>query len=176
MSDLSRLLGDVYRSGPAAAPAEDTAAVDETVEDGTDAEEVEETGVEETGVEEARPATLSGALPEWADESVLDEAFANWVPGPPSDAPQAELGMLSDLAAGPTQAERTAVTDPPPAPSEDRPTSLAEAVPAAPDFMFPLTDGQPAGGPAGPVPGRWQRSDDDLLPIRGRSRSWRRDK
>ena len=171
MSDLSRLLGDVYRSGPAAPPAEDTTKTDEETQE-------EPAGADgtEAGEDAARPSTLSGALPEWADESVLDEAFANWVPGPSDDAPEVERGLLSDLAAGPPQAEATTVPDAPPAPIEDRTTSLAEAVPAAPDFMFPQAEAEPIGALEVPLPGRWQRSDDDLLPGRGRARSWRRGK
>ena len=168
MSDLSRLLGDVYRSGPATpAAADETTADEETT--GTDG------SGSKTTADPPRPATLSGALPEWADESVLDEAFANWVPGPPGDAPQAERGMLTDLAAVAPQVDRSWPADAPPAPIDDRVSSLAEAVPVAPDFIFPqASDAEVTGRLPAPVPGHWQRSDDDLLPARGRTHSWLR--
>lgn len=57
MSDLSRLLDDVY-------------------------------GDSEASVEPAptTPAPTLTGLPDWAIDSVLDEAFADWVPGPPTVA------------------------------------------------------------------------------------------
>jgi hypothetical protein len=154
MSDLSRLLGDVYGTGP---------AVEEEVE----------------AHEETSPLAAT-ATPEWADDSVLDEAFANWVPGPPSDAPAAERAALADLASfgheEPAEPAPVAV-----------PETLAEALPVEAEWFFDV----PAATPTTPEPvlhldtvdvdgdadtddkvsvAPWQRSDDDLLPSRGRRR------
>ncbi len=63
MSDLSRLLGDVYRN-PAAPAPEEPSETDPT---------------ENGGVDDLEPAPRSEAPP-WADEQVLDAAFADWVP------------------------------------------------------------------------------------------------
>src|SRR5215207_10792136 len=131
MSDLSRLLGDVYGPEPEPPAADDEAAA----------------AAEAPGAESEQARTLSGALPGWADDTVLDEAFANWVPGPPADAPSAERGMLSDLAGRPA-AEVT------PPGVEPRPTTLADAVPEAPDFVFPRDD-EPTSGLATAAPARW---------------------
>jgi hypothetical protein len=70
MADLSNLLGDVY---------------------GEDAEG-------EPVAPEPRAPHRDGAgsgAPAWADESVLDAAFANWTPGPPLDAPAAERDVFA---------------------------------------------------------------------------------
>jgi hypothetical protein len=72
MADLSNLLGNVYG------------------DDGDDDPAARETAAPEA-TSGARPAPeATGAAPAWADESVLDAAFANWTPGPPLDAPAAE--------------------------------------------------------------------------------------
>jgi hypothetical protein len=42
--------------------------------------------------------------PDWAEESVLDAAFANWVPGPPPDAPAAERDVFGPRPADPASA------------------------------------------------------------------------
>lgn len=150
MSDLSRLLGDVYGTGADAdllpPPPRDEAPA-------------------------PAPAT-----PEWAEDSVLDEAFADWVPGPPTDAPAAERAALSDLASFDADAP---VADQPPA-------TLAEALPVEAEWFFevpPATEVEaptvldlPAVEEEHPetvvVP--WQRADDDLLPAKGRRRRRRR--
>ncbi len=41
---------------------------------------------------------LLGAGPEWADEALLDQAFASWTPGPPANAPAAEREMAEPAA------------------------------------------------------------------------------
>lgn len=71
--DLSKLLSDVYAHDHAPAPASPPVSTSDT--DG----------------------------PEWADEARLDEAFAQWVPGPPDDAPAAEREMAETMA-GPDDA------------------------------------------------------------------------
>ena len=138
MSDLSRLLGDVY---------------------GTPTEE-------------------PPAAPDWADESVLDEAFADWVPGPPTDAPAAERAALSDLAS--FDAAETAF----PTSAVEPPTTLAEALPIEAEWFFEAPTTEPLAAaavvdlPAEEQPetaiAPWQRTDDDLLPARGRRRFRRR--
>ena len=47
-----------------------------------------------------QPTSGSGAVPEWATDAVLDDAFASWAPGPPPDAPTAERRMARLLGAG----------------------------------------------------------------------------
>jgi hypothetical protein len=80
MSDLSRLLEDVYRSGPAAP-----------------------------------------AAPAWSSDSALEDAFADWVPGPPEDAPAAEREFAE------TTTSRT--------PAMDQLDALMQAVAMAPDAV-----------------------------------------
>lgn len=66
MSDLSRVLGDLY--------GEDEPAAE--------------------GSSPPSPrARFQATAPEWANEDRLDEAFASWTPGPPADAPAAERAM-----------------------------------------------------------------------------------
>jgi len=168
MSDLSRLLGDVYNP--------DTPEHESGDGDG-----------------ERVPVTTT-ALPEWADEAVLDEAFSNWVPGPPADAPKVERSMLSDLASGP-QAEwmgrngKSNGND-----SDGGPKAVFE-----PGIEIPLSEAElpyavdplATTGPvplavepepvivmqeAAPEPWRsgWQRSDDDILPRHSRRSFLRR--
>jgi hypothetical protein len=132
VSDLSRLLGDVYGTGP--------------VEDHVD-EAPAPSGEERSPLAE---------LPTWADESVLDEAFANWVPGPSTEAPAEE---------------HAAVAEPAPAPE-------AHALPAEAAWFFDapgevaafptaIAEPEPETEPEAPAV-VWQRADDDLLPARGR--------
>ena len=117
MSDLSRLLDDVYGD--------------------------QGTNIDAVPPEPAR--TLTG-LPDWAMDSVLDEAFADWVPGPPAVARDA--------------------------PVVDAPFEQVVGHPHRPAFGDPA--GEPAARqePAS----TWSRADDDILPTRrgrssGRSRS-----
>lgn len=69
MADLSDMLGDVY---------------------GDDAE-----GERVAPAPGARHGDGSPPAPAWAEESVLDAAFANWTPGPPLDAPAAERDVFA---------------------------------------------------------------------------------
>lgn len=82
MSDLSRLLDDVYSTGPASPPAAPP------------------------------PAPAPAAEPDlpWATDESMDEAFADWVPGPGADAPQAERDLfeLADVDDAPA-AQATSV-------------------------------------------------------------------
>jgi hypothetical protein len=94
--------------------------------------------------------------PEWADESVLDAAFANWVPGPPPDAPAAERGMFATRPADPASAAplpddlaaalSAALVEAPPT---DRPPVTAPVEPQAPEAV-PDTARGPALADAAP--------------------------
>lgn len=148
MSDLSRLLGDVYGSG--------------SDEDLTD---------EAAPTRDLADEPVRGTSPDWADESVLDEAFADWVPGPPAEAPDAERSALSDLAAEAAAPETLAEAlpeaaewffDEPAEPATVLDLPYAEQTVAVDVGRAPEADDAPA-----PV---WQRSDDDLLPAKGRRR------
>src|SRR5581483_7054282 len=135
MSDLSKVLGDLYDGGgePAPRPANDYRAT----------------------------------APAWADEDRLDEAFAEWTPGPPDDAPAAEREMSvvldmpavpparldEDMAATLSAALAEAATAPP-APAWDASPILPEPDPAAEAWEpMPVSSGRV-----------WQRTDDDIFP------------
>jgi hypothetical protein len=97
VSDLSRLLGDVY--GASSPPEGEQEAVDPTAP---------AAGAAAADDPPAPPAEAAGpgpAAPGWADDAVLDEAFAEWVPGPPADASAEERGMLADAEPDDTVAE-----------------------------------------------------------------------
>jgi hypothetical protein len=64
--------------------------------------------------------------PEWSDESRLDAAFADWTPGPPSDAPAAERALF---ASAPTQ---THAEQGPLVLDDDLAAALSEALAEAP--------------------------------------------
>lgn len=151
MSDLSRLLGDVYGSGEEdeAPPAPSAPQAPATLA-------------------EALPAVPSG-LPEWADETVLDAAFASWVPGPPASAPDAERTMLTDLASaadedlGLSTSNRRIGAGEWIFPADDEPVTM-------PSDSSPLED-LVAAAPMGMIAGTaWSRSDDDILAGRSRGR------
>ena len=67
MSDLSRLLEDVYASAPAAPPADASPPAE-------------------------APATEA---PSWSSEDALEQVFSDWVPGPPEEAPSQERAMFA---------------------------------------------------------------------------------
>ena len=113
MSDLSRLLDDVY-GGPGA-PVDTTPP--------------------------AAPAQLVG-LPDWATDSVLDDAFAEWVPGP---------------ATVPVDAFDAAAT-------VDAPVEHLERAFGGPGRS---AFGDVATQPVAVAPvAEWSRGDDDILPSR----------
>jgi len=108
--------------------------------------------------------------PEWADEQKLDEAFSQWTPGPPADAPAAEREMArldDDLAAALTEAlanDGGASADPVPTfpEVEPEPDSVAAVLYAE---LAPLAEPAAVEVEADPepvVPGRWARGDDDV--------------
>jgi hypothetical protein len=109
------------------------------------------------------------AAPDWADEAHLDEAFANWTPGPPADAPAAEREMAAhvevtsrrriddDLAAALSEALSSG-----PATTESVYAELVQEIPEA--FVEPEPEPQPT------LPHTWRRGDDDVLPSRSGGR------
>src|SRR5436190_17213398 len=128
MGDLSNLLGDVYGDddgdGTGKHAAKDTDAPKDAA--------APKDGAEATPDE--------GTAPEWSADERLDEAFAEWSPGPPPEAPEAErkvveLGDPGDgdlheaLAAALAQPalEGDAIT---PAPAGDETVADAETVAA----------------------------------------------
>jgi hypothetical protein len=97
VSDLSRLLGDVYgASTPPEGEVETTAPTTPTA--APDA-------ADDPPAPPVEAADAGPAAPGWADDAVLDEAFAEWVPGPPADASAEERGILADVEPAETVAE-----------------------------------------------------------------------
>lgn len=105
MSDLSRLLGDVYHSqlhgDDAVAPPEDETWSAEQVDMLAPVDE-EAAPVysldDEWSMVQADEQAAEPASPEWADDDTLDEAFADWTPGPDASAPEAEYFTIDDDA------------------------------------------------------------------------------
>lgn len=169
MSDLSRLLGDVYGGTALDSGAGGGDSVDDAV------------------VEEAR------SLPDWADDDTLDEAFAGWVPGPPEGAPAAEHAAMEGAAAsGAAHASVSFPLTPGPGTDEGHDESGQPAADDTDGWLFGLTaatDGDSvaealttpqsaiptAPGPATPpatvtggIDGMpWSRTQDDVLPSGG---------
>jgi hypothetical protein len=160
--DLSQLLDDLYGdlSEPVAEPTAEPVA-------------------------EPAAGALRRNLPDWADEDVLDAAFADWVPGPPAGACNAERSILSDLSelaalSAPsvpmtgtsvlTALATTGPTAPPPAPlplaPADREPDDLDADPVAPaswDLVTARIDAAIEG--SAPVSREsWAPANDDILP------------
>ena len=158
--DLSKLLDDLYEADGSATGAGDPAAVEVArSSDGTAGDQYQETAM----------GFHTGAAPEWSDEARLDEVFAFWTPGPPSDAPAAEREMA--YAGGPGLAAPAAPSD------MDLDASFPEAFPelSADQIGAELpsehgrSEPELEAGEARP----WSRSDDDVLP-HSRRRAGRR--
>jgi hypothetical protein len=97
VSDLSRLLGDVY--GASTPPEGEVDAADPTTPTaGPDP-------ADDPPAPPVEAVDAGPAAPGWADDAVLDEAFAEWVPGPPADASAEERGILADVEPAETVAE-----------------------------------------------------------------------
>lgn len=165
MSDLSRLLGDVY--GNASPSEEDDEAVapaagpDVTIPGADPERDVDDPP-------EARVELAPEPAPGWADDRLLDEAFADWVPGPGPHATGAERGWSVDAGA--------AVTG-----RAGSPTAAVPSIDEADDWLLPhddesglhllAPDATGDDGYEGHVPeGPWSREVDDLLPAGRRSR------
>ena len=161
MGDLSNLLGDVYgddgdkdkdkdkdAAKDAAKPTGAPSGTDDAAEDGSTAPPDE------------------GSAPEWSADERLDEAFAEWSPGPPPEAPEAERKVveLGDPGDGDLHEALAAALAAPalegdatmPAPAGDETVADAETVAATVPMARP-----------------WQRSDDDILPAGRRRRGFR---
>ena len=154
--DLSKLLGDLYEaestSADEAAPPTDAGHKSDVDDTGT--ADVDQADVDHGQADQgqATDGFDPSAGPDWSDELRLEQAFADWTPGPPSDAPAAERQMAYAGAAAPPAGSLP--PDPPasafgedlgelePVHGEVPEHSLAEAVAARP----------------------WSRSDDDVLP------------
>jgi hypothetical protein len=96
------------------------------------------------------------AVPDWAEDDVLDRFFASWTPGPPPDAPSAELEMV-DLVA-----------------SRDDPAPDDGAEPNGNGHHRLDRPGEPASTPAATGRTRWARADDDVFPGTRRRGRWGR--
>lgn len=136
----------------------------------------------------APPRNFRAEAPEWADEQRLDDAFADWTPGPDAhahalehevvlDAPAVPAARLDDDMAAAMSAALVAGNGEPEVP-------VAEA----PAYSFPMDTAEPVFEPVEPVepaapqaplavedwleptPSRpWSRLDDDILPTAGKT-------
>jgi len=132
--DLSKLLGDLYETNEADAPV-DAPLADTPVGDAS----------------ATAPAAAQPPGPDWADERLLDEAFASWTPGPPDDAPAAEREMANGFP-GTSYPQL-----------EGQFAHLGLEDPSERTEVPTDVDDDPVD--AGP-PRSWSRADDDVLPHR----------
>ena len=96
MADLSDMLGDVYGDDANGEPHAPEAPPQHRDGTGTTPVATGRSGTAAEDTNRARPAPeATNRAPAWADESVLDAAFANWTPGPPLDAPAAERDVFA---------------------------------------------------------------------------------
>jgi hypothetical protein len=179
VSDLSRLLGDVYGA------SEDAEATEPTTPMGVPAAADDPPA---PPVETVEPDQRRPAAPGWADDAVLDEAFAEWVPGPPSDADAEERDILADVEPAEAVAEPIDIDawlGPEPVEGLDEADEIEADAQAEMPEMDAATGFDAFVPPAEPVPevhamseveGAWSRESDDLLPRgrRGRRLSLRR--
>lgn len=134
--------------------------------------------------EDAQPAPdrpSAGQVPEWSDDARLDEAFANWTPGPPAGAPAAEYEAMAGMTSAPSanaaldddlaSALSAALIGPESDDERLRPAVTAEPAPRTVELtavIAPVEDEATAEEPA--VAAAWRRSDDDVLPGRSAGR------
>jgi len=195
MSDLSRLLGDVY-----GAPSEEEEATDSvaasaagsTAQASSPAAEVAPPAPHPARDVDDPPEALVELSPEpapgWADDRLLDEAFADWVPGPGPHAAGQEKGWSVDPD------ELTHASNDLDAISDlDEPTSARPTLDVDDAWLLPHDDKHDLDAPGLPVgaedtafgdaagnedvpQGPWTRAHDDLLPAgrRGRRLALRR--
>jgi hypothetical protein len=178
MADLSNLLGAVYGEG--ATPPRDPDGPAVPVE---------------PAASERGPA-----VPDWADDEHLDDAFAQWKPGPVQDeggddedeedeadlhsaalrlnqrAAAAELSAASRFGAEPEAGPEAA--PPVPVPTADpQSESVAEPQPEPSSLLasLPYASDDSEGVPDVPAftgARNWERSDDDILPTKGGRRGF----
>ena len=125
---------------------------------------------------ENRPAPAAASVPEWSDEQRLDEAFAEWTPGPHASAPAAEHEMAAhtstsvplddDMAAALTAALSSE------APIADVTPTFPEVEPE-PDSLAAALYAEPVPTPEPAEPTHWARGDDDVLVGTRRARGLR---
>jgi hypothetical protein len=94
MSDLSRLLDDLYHDDTPTRPPSQSSWID-TVE------AVETTETDEPFVEQDEPVDdlfrdTPDRAPAWSSDEALDEAFASWVPGPSQDDTAAQRSIVEN--------------------------------------------------------------------------------
>ena len=146
--DLSKLLGDLYAADDQADHDDDRA--DDPATDQGPAGDDRSGGEPAVAVEapaSARSEREASAAPDWSNETRLDQVFASWTPGPPSDAPAAEREIAySGLADSMDEARLRAEAEPEAGPVMGNAAEAAE--PSAGDGLS------------------WSRSDDDVLPYR----------
>lgn len=186
MSDLSRLLGDVYHSEfdgageTAAAPVDETWSqeqVDMLAPDTDDEVAPEQTIDDEWSQAEADRLASEPLSPDWSDDDTLDEAFADWAPDDATTTDEVEYYIEDDadqfeLAEGDeldyvddVEIDQFEIEDDAFAPD----TTAVEVTDidwTTEEHGFPM---EPAAE-AGP----WRRSDDDLLPGSGGRRRSRK--
>ncbi|MDP8992605.1 MAG: hypothetical protein M3N31_06095 [Actinomycetota bacterium] len=143
--DLSKLLGDLYDAEKTAAPPGGDQSEDDRPAD--------EHPADHRGDPPTASALDTSAGPEWSDEAHLDEVFASWTPGPPSDAPAAERAMGDPDASDPRR-------------DAPLPQPRAEA-PVGAEPGSEVDEGGSEQGTSEPAqPLRWVRAHDDVLPHR----------
>ncbi|HVM54937.1 MAG TPA: hypothetical protein VM262_17260 [Acidimicrobiales bacterium] len=141
MSDLSRLLDDLYAMG--------------------------DTEAETAPVAAAAPPAAPTEAPAWSSDEALDEVFETWVPGPDEDAPAAHRSFVEAVTDEPFVEAPAPVNWN--LGLEDEPSPVTEAPNETAVSDAPLADAPGAMAVAAVRP-RWSPSDDDILPGR-RSRS-----
>ena len=150
MSDLSRMLDDVYAMPESGTVVSDTFPVDTFSTGAFTTDEVPADAFSDELPEDQFPTDeLPTRAPEWSSTEALDEAFSAWVPGPADGASALERSMVDE------HVEMSFVTEP------DVEQWLDETEPVAPVAVI-----------AGPR--RWSPSDDDILPTRRGPRRRRR--
>ncbi len=154
--DLSKLLDDLYEGDDSAAGTDEGAGGDDS--GSSDA----------TGDAEDHEPAMAGfgadAAPDWSDEARLDQVFASWTPGPPSDAPAAEREMAYAAAPAPSTPAAPSGLEP----ESAFPDAFPELSTSDEDGADPLSEqtwAEPAEARA------WTRSDDDVLPHTRRRRT-----
>jgi hypothetical protein len=117
--------------------------------------------------------------PEWANEARLDEAFAEWRPGPPDDAPAAEREMANGLPSTSFPGLDAALATHDPLPEFDlteggmaKTEEAPESAMIQSDVPHPVPTDLDAADTVDPIQPRvWTKADDDVLP---RSRGGRK--